>query len=273
MKFTVLVVVLFCAISTQAILKFDKFPDQKSLSPLQKLGVFALSNLKSSSKALPWSDIFAQEEIITYLDIIYIDYRSLLVQVIALAAETKFTGQKRTTSINEMTPSSFKNTFHVPHIQWHSPKFLLNVTDHELNEQHLTEDVYGALNNVTIITSADYTVVPELGLQIDNLCIDFSIGYSRTNVERMSIIRSDGSVELEEPFKSDITEAIREIWDLYKKEYETSLQLRINCFLSNNRSDPLCYNEDSYDGPVNEYFGENFLHLFETIVLGSMDRK
>ncbi|CAL8103682.1 unnamed protein product [Orchesella dallaii] len=313
MKSIVLLLVLGCAFSAIAIeLKPEnKLTSLKSLSPIQKFGVFAASNLMKKdtiAKTLSGSDLFDETSVLPIIDFFYADFRALLVQAIKVTeepalpeldwsykvdiciifwcfdltltlttAETIILGQKQISSVNEVTPNSFTNRFHVPHLQWHSLKFLFNITDHEVNEQHLNEDLYVALHNLTIVTSANYEYVPELGVQVRNLSIDFSLGYFRSNIENISIVRADGSVEISDPIKSDVTEDVVQTWIDYKEEYELSLQFRTNCLLSAFRSDPRCVYDGDYDeadfNRAYEYIAENILQLFGTVVLGSMDRR
>ncbi|CAL8103685.1 unnamed protein product [Orchesella dallaii] len=311
MKSTVLLVVLGCAFTALAIHPNaeNKLLSLKSLSPIQKLGVFAASNLikkNTTPKTLSWNDIFDETSIYPAIDFFYADFRALLVQAIKVTeepalpeldwsykvdicvifwcfdltltfttAETILLGQKQISSVNEVTSNSFTNRFHVPHFQWHSPKFMFNITDHEVNEQHLNEDLYVALHNLTIGTSANYEYVPELGVQVRNLTIDFSLGYLRSNIESISIVHADGSIEVSDPIKSDVTDGIVETWIDYKEEYELSLQFRINCLLSAFRSDPKCvFDGDEADANMAyEYIAENVLQLFGTVVLGSLDRR
>ncbi|CAL8103679.1 unnamed protein product [Orchesella dallaii] len=312
MKSIILILVLGCSFSALAIRqKPENRLSLSSLSPIQKFGVFAASNLikdNTISKTLAWSDFFDETDPLPYIDYFYVDFRSLLLQSIKVteepvlpeldwsyrfdacgswvcidyfftltSAETILQGQKQISSANEVTPNSFTNRFHVPHLQWHSLKFLFNITDHEVNEQHLNEDLYVALHNLTIVTSANYEYVPELGVQVRNLSIDFSLGYFRSNIENISIVRADGSVEISDPIKSDVTEDVVQTWIDYKEEYELSLQFRTNCLLSAFRSDPRCVYDGDYDeadfNRAYEYIAENILQLFGTVVLGSMDRR
>ncbi|CAL8103676.1 unnamed protein product [Orchesella dallaii] len=309
MKSIILILVLGCSFSALAIRqKPENRLSLSSLSPIQKFGVFAASNLikdNTISKTLAWSDFFDETDPLPYIDYFYVDFRSLLLQSIKVteepvlpeldwsyrfdacgswvcidyfftltSAETILQGQKQISSANEVTPNSFTNRFHVPNLQWHSPKFMFNFTDNIMDIQHLNQDLYVALNNMTAITSGNYEYVPELGIQVRNLTIDFSLGCLRSNIENISIVRANGSVEIKDPIKSDVTEDIVGVWSIYKEEYELSTQFRINCLLSAFRSDPRCvFTEDEMTDRNNEYIAENILQFFGNIGLGSLDRR
>ncbi|ODM91217.1 hypothetical protein Ocin01_15461, partial [Orchesella cincta] len=302
---TILIVILACAASAlaSAVPETTKvIRDLKSLTVHEKLGLLTLSTLQPKKYgAVTWKSLFSEDDL-PWVDYFFVDIRSLLVQSIKVADQaplpevswsyrfeiciiwfcvddtltlttdnTFMAGQKRTTSVNEVTPTTFKNFFHVPVFVWHSPEFLWNVTDNTNGDQYLTRDIYLGINDLSLNTTFDYGFVEDLGIQISNLSIDFNINYFRVNIENVTSIYADGTVEYYDPIKNDYEQYLRDDWASYRGDYLPSLEFRINCVLSGSRINPeRCEQESDY--VTSSYYKMNVLQLFETIGLGSMDR-
>ncbi|CAL8090986.1 unnamed protein product [Orchesella dallaii] len=297
-----ILVLVGCAISVAIATPPKTIKDLKSLSVPEKLALVTLSSLKPDKYgSITLKSLFSEDDY-PWVDYFFVDIRSLIVQSIKVGEDahvpeigwsyrfefciwnfciddtlsltsdsTFFAGQKRTTSTNEVTPTSFRNNFHAPLFVWHSPNFLFNVTDNINNDQYLTRDASLYINNLQINTTFEYGYVEDLGLQISNLSVDFNINYMRFNIENITTVYSSGEVELYDPIKTDYTEYLLSDWEYYKDDYLPSLMFRINCVLSGSRNDPeRCEKETTY--MTRDYHRMNVLQLFATIGLGSLDR-
>ncbi|ODM89611.1 hypothetical protein Ocin01_17071 [Orchesella cincta] len=304
MRYSIFIVFLACfAANSQASSKSNprKITDLKSLSPFEKLGLLAISSaLPEKNLNISRNSLFAEEEH-ELIDLYYHDLRTLLTQFVKIKEDAPFpeitdyswfelclpfcaswgitletnrtsiTGQERTTSVNEITPTSFKNTFHVPSFVWTSPDFLFEVNDETALTRWIWRNMRVALNNLKWTTTFDYDVDPDLGLQISNLDIKFSIYWLRINIYIVGTINSGGWFIPVPPIFTDWTTNLRAYWANYKPQYLSLLTHRINCVLSNSRSDPVgCINGTATLSE--KYHKMNVVQLFETFGLGELDR-
>jgi len=266
MNSSITLLFLACALSLAGCTPTTKIADLKSLPFPQKLSLLTLSSLQPKKYGqLTWRSLFSEDDL-PWVDYMFVDIRSLLTQSIKVSEQvplpeldytehiefcilfwcvddtltlttrhTQMIGQKRTSSVNEITPNSFKNAFHAPAFVWHSPDFLFNITDNIYDDQYLYSDLYIGINNLELNTSLNYEYVNDLGIQVRNLSIDFNIGYLKTNLENITFVYYDGSVEVSEPYKQDYTEYLISDWDYYKDDYQRGLEFRINCVLVRTR--------------------------------------
>jgi len=279
----------------------------KSLSLPHKIGILAASQLPrySSIKGLKFSDLFSSDDF-PYVDFMFVDIRSLLTQAIKVdeaapaplpeiewsydidlnetgyiinvtlslwTAQTQMSGQNQTTSTNEITATSFKNSFHVPSFVWKSPFAGFKIYDNLYDEYTLLRDYYLGINNLFLNTSANYEFVPEVGIQISNLSIGFDMAYFQTNITEISLHYSNGTEEQLTPSNIDYREDLMLNWEGYQEDYTESLEFRINCVLSDSRNNPTRCALEGGEYYVNkDYFKMNVLQLVQTIGLGSLNR-
>ncbi|ODM97073.1 hypothetical protein Ocin01_09614 [Orchesella cincta] len=304
MKLAGIVLVIGCACVCAVAQRQPKITELGSLSIPQKLVVLAASNLDADPRRqIKWTDLFSEDDK-PDVDVVFTDIRSLLTlsrtipeeagilpevdwyfswggcwfgwcfdqTMILTSNDTIITGQKDVTSVNEVTPTSFKNTFHSPAFAWHSPNCLFNLTNHLENITDLYRDFYFTITNLTLVSSLNYEYVPDLGIQVSNLSVEFGYGHMVTNIEDVTKIRGDGSVEIRDPIKNDLTFYFDK-WEDYKTEFIPSFEFRINCLLSGSRNDPArCDPEEEDEYISREYYKMNLIHLIETIGLGALDR-
>ncbi|ODM96136.1 hypothetical protein Ocin01_10542 [Orchesella cincta] len=309
MRFTLPIIFVLLACATAGLglkLKEENGIDKaklKSLSPSQKLVFLAASHFPqfSALKDLTFRDLFSSDDM-PWIDYMFVDIRNFFIQSIKVnenqgglpeldwaytvfndywfvfnitvtykTRETQMVGQKTTTSVNEITPNSFKNSFYVPSYIWRSPGALFQVYENDEGYSLNAEDWYLGINGLTLNTSFNYEYVPDLGIQISNLTIDFDMNYWRTNCEYIYWMHPNGTREDYESIKWDYEDILLDEWKYSQEDYLDALQFRINCVLSNNLNNPdRC---DLGGGYVNrEYFRMNVLQLIETIGLASLDR-
>jgi len=255
----------FGAVSASTSTPTKRITSMKSLSTSHKLALLAAAQIspKSFSKGkLPiWSDLFSPDDQ-PWVDYMFVDIRTLLIQSIKVSEDvplpeldwrydidiegggwkfnltftftsedTEMIGQKRTTSVNEITPTSFKNTFHAPNFIWRSPKAEFRLTDNDGDYYFSYSDYFVGLNNLTLVTKAEYEFVPEMGIQISNFSIDFDVGYLRTNLDKNILRYPNGTIEDLGAVKLDYTEYLYDDWKYYAGRYLEGLPFRINCVL------------------------------------------
>ncbi|ODM88740.1 hypothetical protein Ocin01_17942 [Orchesella cincta] len=263
---------------------------------MEKLTLLTLSSLRPEKHGnITWTTLFDEDDL-PWVDYFFVDVRNLLVQSVKVpekiplpelkwswdlefciiycylysfrltSANTTMTGQQQTTSVNEVTPTTFKNTFRAPSFVWDSPEFKFEFSDGY--ETYTYKDVRLSINNLRLDTTFDYEYVPGLGIQISNLDIVFRLLSLRIVVR--DIKESYGEVIIEfPPLITDWTVPLLSGWVANKREYEDSLEFRINCVLSQSQVDP----ERCEAGLVTEKYNKmNVVQLFETIVLGSLER-
>ncbi|CAL8146424.1 unnamed protein product [Orchesella dallaii] len=305
MKDSSLILLFACALIALGVANpvLNSIPDLKSLPVSQKLGLLASSILKPSNHHnFTWNSLF-EEDNMAFIDHFFVDLRTLLIQTIKVTEEpilpelswsiayswcfvewcvdeimsvssskTYMAGQKLITSVNSISDTTFINKFHVPNFVWHSPDFLFDVTDKIHNFQLLSRDLKLGIDNLTLITTAEYEFNLDLGVQISNLTIDFNLGYLGVNIKNNTVVYDDGRIEFYDPIETDHTEYLISNWeDINKYSYQETLQFRINCILSGSRNDP---ERCELDGIFQDhmYYRFNVLQLMETIGLGSLDR-
>ncbi|CAL8136512.1 unnamed protein product [Orchesella dallaii] len=308
MKFQSYLVILLVACATGLSLASEEKSPQisslKSLSIPKKLGILAASHLRPSllrGLDIKWSDLFSPDDL-PWIDYMFVDFRSLLTQSLKVpeniplpecddhhiidinesgwvfnwtlswtSEESQMIGQQDTTSINEVTPTTFKNSFHAPSFVWRSPKAAYQFYDNYYGEFVRAQNFYYGIKDLYLNTSANYEFVPDVGIQISNLTIGFDIGYLRYNVEDIIWGYQNGTTERFPGYKYDNTDTLLYEWKYNQAEYLIGLEFRINCVLSGSRNDPDRCEWDDNNWYVSQYYYKmNVLQLFETIGLGSM---
>jgi len=146
-------------------------------------------------------------------------------------------GQKRTTSVNEITPTNFKNKFLAPLFIWRSPQAGFMIYDNNNGDFYMLKNFYLGLSNLGFNTSVNYEFVPELGIQISNLSIEFDVSYLRMSIEEM-VLHYEGTTKDYGPWKYDYAENLFGDWKYHEERYLDSLQFRINCVLV--RKEKIC---------------------------------
>ncbi|CAL8136514.1 unnamed protein product [Orchesella dallaii] len=272
----------------------------QSLFTPKKLGIFVGSQLRPSS-LVKWSDLFSPDDI-PWIDFTFVDFRQLLTQIMKVpsdlpipeidysfpvyinesgyafngtmsmtSGETQIFGQQNITSVNEVTPTFFKNTFRVPSFVWRSPKAGIQLYDNTYDEYYRAQNFTYEIQQLTLNTSANYEFVPDIGIQISNFSIEYELGYLGYSVGDFIFGYLNGTTTYP-GLEEDVTEAIFYAWQYNQADYIAALQFRINCVLSGSRNNPdRCElnDEEMYVNP--RYYKMNVLQLFETIGLGSMN--
>ncbi|CAL8143374.1 unnamed protein product [Orchesella dallaii] len=312
MKLTILILFTFAvsALASPTRNTTTKVTDLKSLSTTEKLCLLILSSLDIEPKLqgdISFKSLFkADGDEYHNVDSFFVDVRAIMVQSIKLTEDaplpaydfytyldfcdgfgncynlsytlntgiTQLKGQKRITSVNEVTPTHFKNTFTVPLFQMHADDFLFEIANHLSGHNFRYRNWRVTFNNMRLVTQFDYEFVPELGIQIRNLEINFFILSARSSISYNWHEYPDGTLIPLLPVYSDIGLYLNEEWTEYKEEYQNATEFRINCFLSGFRSNPKICTPTSDVGFMPEhYYLFNVIELFGTMGLASLDRK
>ncbi|CAL8143373.1 unnamed protein product [Orchesella dallaii] len=307
MKSTILFVLAFAVLaSATPPRKITNTTDLKSLSTIEKFSLFVLSGLDLEPKPqldIPWKSLFAYDDY-PETDPFFVDLRAIIVQSIKIKEDaplaafdfnfrfemcdwyncynitfnftsgiTQLKGQARTTSVNVITPTHFKNTFTVPLFQWHADDFYFEIANHVSGVTWKYSNSRLNINNMRLTTQFDYEFVPELGIQIRNLDIDFLLLSARFSILNYRHEYDDGTILPLPPIVTDYVLALLAEWLEVKAEYQTALEFRINCVLSGFRNDPERCTPTTDEGYFpNSYYVYNVMELFETIGLASLDR-
>ncbi|CAL8136510.1 unnamed protein product [Orchesella dallaii] len=171
-----------------------------------------------------------------------------------VSKDSEMVGTQDTTSVNEVTPTTFKNTFHVPSFVWRSRNAACQIQDNYYGEFVRAQNIYYGIKDLYLNTSANYEYVPDVGIQISNLTIGFDIGYLRYNFEDVIWGYSNGTTERFPGFKYDNAPTLLWEWKFIQAEYLSGLEFRINCVLTGSRNNPERCEWDDEAWYVSQYY-------------------
>jgi len=257
---TILLLAIACLAAAAPDPCIKNLAKNNSLSLPQKLAILAATELDPNSfqkeNKPSWTDLFSPDDYIL-ADLFYGDLISLLTQSIKVNEEiplpeldwsyhlafdicgwyfdwtttlktvkTEMLGQKSITSTNEISPTTFKNTFNVPGFIWKSPGGEFKLYYHITDSYASFSDFYLRFYNLTITTSANYEFVQDVGIQVRNLNIHFKPGNLRLNIENVVYKDRDGIINEYPPFK-----LVLPIEAMWSREMVSNLEFRINCVI------------------------------------------